>query len=127
MRLPGTIFLDIDGTIFKHRGSITNTALSNAELLPGVLEMLGRWDSAGYKIILITGRKESLRKKTEEDLARLGIVYDMLIMGLPNGPRIVINDTKSTSDKPTAFGISLPRNKGLEDLQQQFNDLEDNN
>ena len=39
--------------------------------LPGVVEHFNRWEQEGHKIILITGRRESLRKKTQKDLYKI--------------------------------------------------------
>ena len=58
----------------------------------------------------MTGRRESLRKKTEQDLQRLGIPYDLLLMGYADTGRILINDEGS---KVKAQAVSLPRDQGF--------------
>ena len=110
---PYTIFLDIDGTIIKHQGTISKTATLPPVLLDGVHEKLDEWDKKGYRIIITTGRKESMRELTEKQLQNLNIYYDQLIMNAGNGPRIIINDEK---DGETAFGITIPRNYGIKDI-----------
>lgn len=114
---PKTLFIDIDGTLLKHHEIANQQAHINPELLPGVLEKFEEWDRNGYNIILITGRRESERKLTEEQLNNIGIVYDKLIMGIGGGDRIIINDTKPNSDKPTAYGITVKRNEGIKNIQ----------
>jgi len=42
----------------------------------------------------------------------VGIFYDILIMGLPRGERIIVNDSKPDGTK-TATAINLVRNKGF--------------
>jgi len=111
-----TLFIDIDGTLLKHRGSESNILLKETEILPGVLEKLDEWDANGYTIILTTGRKESLREFTEKELLKFGIFYDKLIMGLPRGERIVINDKKPNNDMNTASSIQVIRNDGLKNI-----------
>jgi hypothetical protein len=111
--LTATIFLDIDGCLIWHNGSMSEQMSTPWQLLPGVKEKLVEWDRAGHRIILTTGRREGLRRLTEELLVKNGIFYDLLIMGLPRGPRVVINDCKPASTVPTAIGISVPRNEGL--------------
>jgi len=111
-----TIFLDIDGTLLKHFGSQSNQILYNPELLSGSLEKLHEWDKLGYKIILVTGRKESTRNITTQQLEKLGIIYDQLIMGLGRGARVIINDLKPDSEQPTAIAYNLTRNQGVKDL-----------
>jgi len=114
MDFPKTIFLDIDGCILKHHSGIRKDLGFGPVLLEGVLETLQDWDSKGYMIILTTGRRESEREITEQHLKRCGVFYDMLIMGLPRGQRVVINDIKpSYPNEPTAHCINIERNSGL--------------
>ena len=111
---PKTLFLDIDGTLIKHCGSGNQQAnLEDPELLPDVLEKLDEWDRLGYRFILVTGRRESERQATVEQLRKLGIVYDYLIMGLGGGQRVVVNDLKDGSDHPTAGHVCIKRNEGI--------------
>jgi len=114
---PKTIFCDIDGTLVKQNGNLSKQLKTPMELLPGTIDRLTDWDRKGYNIILTTGRRECMRKMTEEQLAALGIFYDLLIMGLGGGERVLINDKKPNSDDETAFAFSLKRNLGLEFLK----------
>lgn len=112
---PHTIFLDIDGCILKHMGNLHEIWLErdNPVILPGVVEAFNEWESKGYRIILTTGRKESMRELTVKQLAAVGIYYDHLLCGLGGGARYLINDLKPNSDAPTAIAINLKRNEGL--------------
>ena len=108
-----TVFVDIDGTILKHHGKGLSAQITEEPvLLDGVIEKFNEWGALDYKIILITGRKESSRKETERQLAKMGVVYDQLIMGLPRGKRVVINDSKGDG-KDTAGSVTVLRNAGL--------------
>jgi len=114
---PKTIFCDIDGTLVKHAPPhIASTNNHKMELLDGTLESLVEWDKKGYRIILTTGRKESLRKVTEHQLSEAGIFYDQLIMGIGGGERILINDCKDNGDQ-YASAINIKRNKGIKEIQ----------
>lgn len=105
-----TIFCDIDGTIVDHGDQTI--------LLPGVTAQFRKWIQEDCAIILTTGRKESLRASTVAMLAQHKIPYDVLLMGLPRGPRIIINDTKpSAPEEPTAIAVNLKRNEGLESVE----------
>jgi len=109
-----TIFCDIDGTLLRHPGSIHKIATQNIpEVLPNTVESIALWDKLGYRIILTTGRRESLRQQTESQLNQLGIIYDQLIMGLGNGDRILINDKKQDGIKNTCYALNVVRNKGI--------------
>lgn len=109
----GTIFLDIDGTLLKHHGSLAGTILEEPVLLDGVMKKLNEWESQGFNIVLTTGRKESQRAQTEEQLQKFGIFYDHLIMGIGGGPRYLIND-RHPSGKTMAYAFNIERNSGLE-------------
>lgn len=106
-----TIFCDIDGCLIEHQDSY-----GEVKPLEGTLEKLKEWDRKGYNIILTTGRRESARKTTEEELSKFGICYDELIMGLGPHQRVLINDRKPQSDEDTAVAINLNRNQGLSSL-----------
>ena len=86
-------------------------------LSDGVLDKLVEWDKKGYNLVLITGRRESMRRTTESQLASVGISYDQLIMGVGGGARVVINDLKPDSDSPTAIAINLSRNEGFKNVK----------
>jgi len=112
-----TIFCDIDGCLVKHKGNLSTQITMSMELLPGTIETINEWEAAGHKIILTTGRKESMRKITEEMLTSLGIFYDQLVMGCNRGQRILINDLKPDNVANTARAINLKRNKGIQDIE----------
>lgn len=114
---PKTIICDIDGCISWHSGDICSMHHGSLNLLPGTQEILKDWDRRGYNIILMTGRRESVRKETERQLSEAGIFYDQLIMGVKNFPRVVINDRKEGSTDNTAFAINLKRNQGLTNVE----------
>lgn len=113
---PKTLIVDIDGTLIYHHGSLSQQIFNDTKLLPGVIKKFDEWDKKGYKIILLTGRKESMREFTEAVLQKAGLVYDQLVMGVGGGPRVLINDYKPDSKEPTAIAINLDRNKGIEGI-----------
>jgi phosphoglycolate phosphatase-like HAD superfamily hydrolase len=112
-----TIFLDIDGTILFHHGVPNGQTILEPTILPGVKEKLAEWNMKGYQIVLVTGRRESERRKTIDQLEKVGIVYDQLITGIGRGDRVIINDYKTDSPEPTAIAITVKRNSGLENVE----------
>jgi ribonucleotide monophosphatase NagD (HAD superfamily) len=112
---PKTIICDIDGTLIEHRGDICEQHLISDYniILPKTLEKIREWDKKGYKIVLLTGRKESTRFATEKQLSGLGIIYDQLVMGVTGGVRVLINDLKPTIAGDTAISFNLERNVGV--------------
>lgn len=105
--LSHTWFIDLDGTILKHNGYLTN----NDELLPGVKEL---WDSipAGDFIIITTGRSEEYKESSLKILKDNGLRYNYAIFDLPLGERIVVNDLKPEGLK-TAIAWNVERNLGF--------------
>jgi mannose-6-phosphate isomerase len=116
MNPPKTIFCDIDGTLVQHKQDIIKNIYEEPVILPNVIETIKLWDKLNYKIILTTGRKESTRVQTEIQLAKVGIVYDQLIMGITNGDRILINDKKLNGVNNTCYAINLVRNQGFNNV-----------
>ena len=112
-----TIFCDLDGTLWE-QGDPTEIAKPGYQpkIIHGSVDKIREWDSKGFKIILTTGRKESLRDVTVKQLSYAGIVYDQLVMGLPRGKRILINDSKPDMID-TAEAIVVTRNKGIENIE----------
>jgi hydroxymethylpyrimidine pyrophosphatase-like HAD family hydrolase len=113
---PKTIFCDLDGTLVKHNGDLIKQLKEQLVLLEGTLDKFKEWEKLGYKIIITTGRKESMRKRTIEQLEEVGIFYDELITNLGGGTRILINDRKANSDEDTAIAINLTRNEGIKNI-----------
>jgi len=107
-----TIICDIDGTLFKYLGGTPEVMKGITQPLPGVIEQMNQWEMEGSRIIIITGRRESLRRKTENDLQNFGIPYDILLMGYADSGRVVINDEGS---KVKAHAVSLKRDEGFKD------------
>tara|TARA_R110002020_G_scaffold404077_1_gene614157 strand:+ start:156 stop:527 length:372 start_codon:yes stop_codon:yes gene_type:complete len=112
-----TIFCDIDGTLVVHsKPTDAQLPTHKLDLLEGTIEKLLEWDKLGYNIILTTGRKESLRRVTCNQLEKSGIIYDQLIMGIGGGKRYLINDRKFNGNKDYAMAINLDRNEGIKKL-----------
>ena len=104
--LPHTWILDIDGTLVKHNGYLTE---EGDTLLEGATEFL---ESIPEKdmIILLTARPSSVRDITEKFLAEKNIRYDHIIFDAPVGERIVINDNKP-SGLVMAYAVERTRDK----------------
>jgi|TARA_R110001592_G_scaffold178843_1_gene420106 ribonucleotide monophosphatase NagD (HAD superfamily) len=115
---PKTIICDIDGTLIEHSPPPESSKPNfKMKLIPGTLETILEWDKKGYNIILVSGRRESMRKVTEKQLNEVGIIYDQLILGVGGGERHLINDMKPDGRTGTAFSYNLKRNiDGIKNL-----------
>lgn len=117
MKKPMTIICDIDGTlVVQNNDGEASQPNHEMELLPGTTEKLLKWQSQGHNLILLTGRRESMRKATETQLAKVNITYDHLIMGVGPRSRVLINDRRLNSADDTAFAINIKRDKGIKDI-----------
>ena len=116
MNKPKTKICDIDCVLLIHKNKGLSEQLKSKPLNK-TIEKINEWDAKGYNIILITGRRESQRQKTEEQLDLFDIFYDQLIMGVGGGDRVIINDRKPNSERNTAYAINLNRNEGIENVK----------
>ena len=118
-----TIICDIDGTLIKYMGGGHKAIMErDHELLPGVYERMRLWESQGHRIVLMTGRGESVRERTESELRRLGIPFDVLLMGHADSGRILINDIGS---RVKSHAIPVARDGDWNNVNWSVTGLED--
>ena len=71
----------------------------------------------GDRIVILTARPEGYRGTTEHQLRKANLMWDVLLMGMPTGQRVLINDRKvEESDIEMAIAVNLERDKGMEGL-----------
>lgn len=120
-----SLFIDIDGTLFKHQKNGTEACfhpeLAKDNLLSFVRHYFNEWHSKGYRLILTTGRTESMRAITEAQLRFAGLFWDYLLMGIGGGERILINDM-SPENEPKAISINLIRDSGFENINKLYHE-----
>jgi hypothetical protein len=120
--LPKTWLIDLDGTIFPHNGYLRT---KDAEkLLVGAKDFFEKIAEDDI-IIILTSRDERYRRKTVESLKSNGIKFNLLLMGVPKGERILINDKKASGMK-TAYAINLKRDSGLNEVKIEISDDSNN-
>ncbi len=105
--LGHTWFLDLDGTLVKHNGHLTD---GEDSLLPGAGALIAQIP-ADDLVVIVTSRAEAYREATEQFLADRQIRYDHIIFGAPFGERIVVNDAKPSGLR-TAVSVSVSRDQG---------------
>ena len=111
-RFPGTIFCDLDGTVIEHQDVPRYD--QPIRLLPGSKEKLASWMDEGYQVVLTTARHQSEQAELEKALRDEQVPFHRLIMGLPSGPRYVINDRKpSAMLVPQVVSYEISRNEGI--------------
>jgi len=114
---PKTIFCDIDGTILKHIHRFSDLINNEPIALPDVIKKINEWDSQGHRIVLCTARKESARKMTEEHLNSLGLCWDVLLMGMTSGCRVLINDKLNQQDEDRAKSVNVITDAGFGSIE----------
>lgn len=107
--LPKTWIFDIDGTLLKHN---SYRLPEGDELLPGVKSFFKKIPPHD-KIILLSARTSSQRESLELFLLSNGIKYDYLLLDIPSGERILVND-KKPSGLLTAYSINKDRDSPLD-------------
>nr|WP_312058887.1 hypothetical protein [Fervidobacterium pennivorans] len=112
--LPKTWIIDVDGVIFEHNKYLSMKEDEIEEPLPGVVDFFKKIKRDDF-VILLTAREEKYRERTVRSLNAANIRFDALIMGLPKGERVLIND-KKPKGLLTARAVNLERNAGLKDI-----------
>lgn len=106
-----TIFVDIDGVLVENTSAHFPPGIGFGNpLLNNISHITHMIQTNKVKIILTTSRPESYREITVNELTKLGIPTDNLIMGLPHCQRIIINDFAPTNPYPACSAINIPRN-----------------
>ncbi len=121
-----TMFIDIDGTLIAHQGTMTKTNESeiiSERVLDQVHDLINYVYDKGGKIILTTGRPESARKVTEILLNDARISYDYLLMGLSNNLRFLVNDRKKQNTQDSAFAINVDRDAGVGEVMKKLKEI----
>jgi hypothetical protein len=118
----GTVFCDLDGTVVVHQDQPTaETAL---RLLDGAVERLADWVSVGYRVVLTTARPSEQAEALENLLRQAGVPFHDLIVGLPSGPRYLINDRKPSKILTAqAVAREVDRDVGIVDVELPDEDL----
>lgn len=107
--LPKTWIFDVDGTIVRHNGYLTE---KGDELLPGVRDFFAQIPDNDM-IILLTARRREFVSKLREFLKGQGIKFDYILSDIPQGERILINDAKPSGLK-TALSVNKVRDAPLD-------------
>ena len=88
-----SVFFDFDGVLVKHSNHSTNKLEDNTFIEENV-KQIKKLKDAGHKIIITTARSSKTRDGFVKLLKHKGIPYDDIVMSLPSGPRVLVNDRK---------------------------------
>ena len=134
--LNKTWFVDIDGTLFKHRTNVeldyiipeygTESHLQE-EPLPEAIDFINGLPKKD-RVILTTARESRHLAHTIRALHYFNVRYNKIVDELGAGPRIVVNDIKpegsagNKNDLDTAYGMNVERDSG--ELANQYIDID---
>lgn len=105
--LGHTWILDLDGTLVKHNGYLTD---GKDTWLPGALAFL-RGIPEKDMVIFVTSRREEYRELTTNFLRSSGVRCEHMIFEAPYGERILINDRKP-SGLTVGIAVNVERDSG---------------
>lgn len=113
-----TLFIDMDGVIVHHSASHFPPYYGETKAIADNVEILKTLRRTGkFQIIITTARHEKFRDVTIEQLKKLGLEYDHLLMGMQHCKRIIINDYSNSNPYKSCDAINLKRNSGeLKDI-----------
>lgn len=114
--LAKTWILDVDGTLVKHNGYKIDGYDTLLDGVKGFFETLNSND----KVVLLTARKEEYLPALKDFLKQNNIRYDFLLVDMPMGERILVNDRKP-SGLDMAFAINKKRDSEFK-LQYKINE-----
>ena len=120
-RSYATLFVDIDGTLVKNSSSHFPPYIGNTDPLDSNIEILRTlYGSGKFQIILTTSRPEKFRETTIQQMKRVGMPFDHLIMGLYHSKRIIINDYSKSNPFKSCDSINLKRDSSeLKDILRE--------
>lgn len=105
-----TIFCDIDGTLIQNQDRCGPNAYSTSPIvLKENVDRIKQLINDGCQVIFVTSRPNSAFTVTSKMLENLGL-EGVLITGLNNTRRILINDYNTANPYPRAEAINIPRN-----------------
>jgi len=114
-----TIFIDIDGVLFKNASRYFFPKWGQSEPLEKNIDLLKKiLYKKKYQIILTTARNETAKEETIKQLEKYDIKYDKIIFGLNHAKRVIINDFSKTNKYPSCEAINIKRDQ--DDLELYF-------
>jgi hypothetical protein len=108
MTQPRTWFLDFDGTLVAHKSHMRDDDL----ILEGTKDFFENIVRENDYVVITTARGEDHKERVEGFLVKNSIRFNLVLCGLPTGPRVLVNDLKPCGMQ-TAYSYNLERDKGI--------------
>jgi len=94
-----TIFCDLDGTLFFYRDWLKFSTRDDDKIIKSTFHFLLNEYDEGSKIVITTARPSELEDYTKKQLKKHRVPSHHLIMDLPTGQRILINDLNPDNEE----------------------------
>jgi hypothetical protein len=105
-----TIFLDIDGVIFKNSSEYFKPLWGESEVIEKNVDTIKKiYNTGRIQLILTTARTKKYAEITEKQLEDAGIKYDQILYGMLHSQRIIINDYSKSNPYKSCDSINLKR------------------
>ena len=102
MNNKSTIFCKIEGCL-----------LNENIIIKSITDRINNAYDEGHIIVLLTNKPENDRNKLINLLKKNNIKFSKILMGLPNGPQISINNYNNKNNHKS-FSFSVKENTGFE-------------
>jgi len=114
------IFCDIDGTLIKAQSRFGKYNYDTDPIvLEGNYNRIMEYYQNGAQVIFTTAREETYYQPTKRMLESLGFAGCLLVMGLNNSARIVVNDYNDANPYPRAIAYNIKRDHdNLKDIMR---------
>lgn len=104
MNNKNTIFCKIEGSLINE---------NNNNIIESIVNKINNAYDQGNIIVLTTNKPENMRNQLINILNNNNIKFSKLLMGLPNGPQISINNYDDNNNHKS-FSFSTKKNEGFE-------------
>jgi hypothetical protein len=106
----GTLFLDIDGVLFKNTSEYFDPKWGDGEPIQENIDAVKDLMKNGrVQLILTTARSKEFASVTERQLSQADINYDCVLYGMMHSQRIIVNDYSKSNPFKSCDAINIKR------------------
>ena len=105
------VFCDLDGTLINHQSEYFYPSIEEDIVgIPNAVKKLKQMHDDGAYFMFVSSRPGYTEEKVREFLIDTGFVNFNVMLDVPHGERILINDYSNSNPYPSATAINVPRN-----------------
>lgn len=112
-----TIFCDVDGVLLENGSKFGPKKWETDAIKENVKHLADLQRNGNIYLVITSSRPEEQEKYIRKILKELELFPDRMVLGLPHGRRVLVNDYSSTNTFPSAIALNLERDaKNLKNL-----------